>query len=227
MARTSAAKTSPARTSARGFTLLELMLVLAIVVAAASIAIPMVAGPLEGQRLLKAGDQVRAAWNRARVTAMRTGRIHAFRFQLQTNLYVIEPVASPEDYLESGVQQFGPGGLAAGPQQPVPPFAAAQGPAGMSADGLLQPKEIGDNVVFVNVASQIDLRSSRVLEQMQNAGDMGAISEPILFYPDGTSSTAQLLLSNDRQEDFVVVKLRGLTGMAYVSSLLTAEELPQ
>ncbi len=38
---------------------------------------------------------------------------------------------------------------------------------------------------------------------------------PIYFFPDGTSSTAQVLLSNDRNE-IVRVYLRGLTGMVRV-----------
>ena len=60
--------------------------------------------------------------------------------------------------------------------------------------------------------------------QRIGAGQGGA-ADPILFYPDGTSATARIVLGNSRNH-FVVVELRGLTGIARSSDLLTAEELP-
>ncbi|NLF73363.1 MAG: hypothetical protein GX575_30365, partial [Candidatus Anammoximicrobium sp.] len=46
---------------------------------------------------------------------------------------------------------------------------------------------------------------------------------PIVFYPDGSTSDASVLLTNERC--FVQVALRGLTGMVRVSELISSEEL--
>ena len=50
------------------------------------------------------------------------------------------------------------------------------------------------------------------------------MSAPIFFYPDGTSSTARLFVKNQR-ERYVKLTLRGLTGVVYVSGLLSGEQL--
>lgn len=56
---------------------MELMLVLAILVAVAGLVMPALQGPLNDQRLLKSADLVRAQWTKARVTAMKKiGRAH-------------------------------------------------------------------------------------------------------------------------------------------------------
>lgn len=210
------------------------MLVLAVLVAVAAIVIPNLGTNYEGYRLKKAGEQVRVAWNRARVQAMRSGRIHVFRCETGTNQYVIQPVMGIDDYLESGglSDQWG----AAGTYGDV-----------SDAAGTIQMQSLDERVAFVNVAARIDLRSARVLNQIQQVGGalgggmgggmggamssqvmggQGQASSPILFYPDGTSSTAQLLLTN-QQEQFVVLQLRGVTGLAAVSDLLSVDEVQQ
>ena len=63
------------------FTLVEVMLVLALLVVIGALIWPAVKGPFEGQRLRKAGDQVRAEWTRARTRAMKSGRTQVFQFQ--------------------------------------------------------------------------------------------------------------------------------------------------
>jgi hypothetical protein len=45
---------------------------------------------------------------------------------------------------------------------------------------------------------------------------------PIYFYPDGTSSSAQLVLWNDRQQ-LIRVHLRGITGTSQVGELERAD----
>jgi hypothetical protein len=54
-------------------------------------------------------------------------------------------------------------------------------------------------------------------QQTPSLGDSGdGWSEPILFYPDGTTSNARLMLVNDRNRTLRLV-LRGLTGTVTVS----------
>ena len=193
----------------KGFTLLELTLVMAILVAVAAIATPVALGIWDGHRLIKTGDEVRAIWNRARVSAMRSGQIQVFRYLSLTNEYVVDAFQSDDAYLESSTLQ-------ADPMASMAPTATRT----LSSE----------RVKFFSLSAQSDLRSVRVEEQLQTQGmgqqPGGALSDAIFFYPDGTSSTARLVLGND-EEQFVVVQLRGLTGLAEVSSLLSFEELPQ
>jgi hypothetical protein len=65
-----------------------------------------------------------------------------------------------------------------------------------------------------------DISSSNQILAMQPEVGQGPWSPPILFYPDGTTSDASLLLSNEDQV-IVRVTLRGLTG---VSSIVDVEE---
>ena len=48
-------------------------------------------------------------------------------------------------------------------------------------------------------------------------------SDPIFFYPDGTTSDAQLTLKNDQGRS-VELNLRGLTGTVDVGDILSVEE---
>ena len=53
-----------------------------------------------------------------------------------------------------------------------------------------------------------------------------AWSEPIYFFPDGTTTTVRLLLRNEH-EFYIILDLRGLTGITTVSDVMTVDELPR
>ena len=76
-----------------GFTLVELLLVLALAVVLASLAAPSLSGTLARVRLDAAADQVRDAWNEARLEAIRTGRPVAFQCQLGAGRYTLSNLA--------------------------------------------------------------------------------------------------------------------------------------
>src|SRR6266496_1137126 len=67
--------------SRRAFTLLEVMLVMAILVAVAAVAWPQIHRAYESVRLRKAADQVQAGLSHARVEAMSSGVTQVFRFE--------------------------------------------------------------------------------------------------------------------------------------------------
>jgi hypothetical protein len=86
-------------------------------------------------------------------------------------------------------------------------------------------KHLPEGIVFV--ASDTTQEAREVLavqgtNALQNQDD--SMSSPIFFYPDGTSSTARLFVKNPR-ERYVKLSLRGLTGVVYVSDLLSGEEV--
>lgn len=206
------------------FTLIELLLVLAIVVAIMAVAMPAIHAPLENYRLRKAAELIQARWAKARNEAIRSGQTMVFRFQQNQNLFQIAPWITDADLVESSL-------LAGDANLQSLAFAPAAG-TGMAVGGgttitsaLVKLEELPENVIFVGFDSAATPRDVAVASQMQ-AGSFSSDgwSAPILFYPDGTSSTVRLVLANSRGQ-FIMIKLRGLSGVGEISDLLTAEEL--
>ena len=80
----------PKRTTS-GFTLLELIIVLAVMIAVAAMSLPMLQRSFSGQKLDKGGDLVRAHMGRARVKAIRNGEIYAFYYQVEGPAFRVGP----------------------------------------------------------------------------------------------------------------------------------------
>jgi Tfp pilus assembly protein FimT len=80
--------------------------------------------------------------------------------------------------------------------------------------------KLPEGVVFYRAEKVVDARTA----QMEGAG--GNTAPQIFFYPDGTTSTAQVLLANN-QERYVRVELRGLTGVAKMDDVISADEVQQ
>jgi type II secretion system protein H len=73
--------TSQTRNSRSGFTLLETIVVLAILVLVAAMSFPAFDSWLQNQRLSDAVDEVRTNWVKARAHAMQEGRVYRFSWQ--------------------------------------------------------------------------------------------------------------------------------------------------
>jgi len=174
-------------------TLLELVLVLAVLVMIAALAVPALDRPLAAQRLKSAADLVRSTLTKARVEAMRGGEVQLFRFLPETGEYQVERFAG----LEGAVEQSG--------------FAAA------NLSGILP-----EGNLFV-AADRAETARDQALEMSQAsaAGEAGW-SQPIMFYADGTTSTALLLLRGEYGMS-VELSLRGLTGGVQVSEVYVDE----
>ena len=80
-----------------GYTLLELLLVMAILVLMAGIAYPTLAGMYRDVRVKAAADQVRGAWTEARANAIEDSEAYRFSVQPGTGKYRIAP-DSPESW---------------------------------------------------------------------------------------------------------------------------------
>lgn len=202
------------RTSRRALSLLEMMLVLAVLVAVGAMVLPALHGPLDDQRLLKSADLIRAQWTRARVTAMKNGRMYVFRYVTATDQYAVEPWSGEVDATEASQEA-----LTLDTQQSLatdPEIDQKRHLLGVAGQRL------PEGVQFFLGETQADTR-------LDQAGTDGAVATgdstvpPIVFYPDGSTSDARLVLTNERL--FVEITLRGLTGMVRVSELLTSEEL--
>jgi len=198
-------------------TLLELMLVLALLVVFGTMSMPAFRMALDNHRLRQGAELVRIEWNKARLKAMRTGQIQMFRYAVQSSSCQVMPYYSQQDWLEADAAHATGGGVA-GANLP-PPMATA------GADQAMQgERALPEGVVFVQGEVEANQRSYDIQQQLQGGQPSGV---PVLFYPDGTTYDARVVLTNQYERLFVVVSLRSLTGMTRVSNLLSSDELQQ
>lgn len=77
------------RRSNRGFTLVELVVVLAIMALGAALVLPSLSGPLSSARFRQGGAEMKAAMTQARARAAATGRTRSVRIDLDRGEYGI------------------------------------------------------------------------------------------------------------------------------------------
>lgn len=204
----------------QGFTLLEMLLVLGLVVALAALAWPALRGPLSQTRLREGARSLRVALAQARLEAMQAGTVCHLRYQPGAGAYELE-VLSADDVLEPGTW--------AADQRPaapaMPPAVAAAAPTidGRSDEpgaAMRRRFVLPEGVVFA--APGDDARGPSTLAADTSHPD--AWAPPIRFFPDGTASPARFVL-RDAAGAQVVVSLRGLTGITRTSEIVTIEEL--
>jgi prepilin-type N-terminal cleavage/methylation domain-containing protein len=199
-----ALKNRPARAARSGVTLLEIILVMAIVAFFATLALPGFDRIFAAQRIDKSAEIVRAEMGRARVQAIRTGKVFAFVYNEGRSELAVRQF---DQLVQAGsIEHFQrPGG---GP---------GQSPAADVRDGNMDysNERLPRGVRFVAGQAIADIRSQ--FESDAAGGGAGKL-KPILFYPDGSSQDAQIVLANERG-DAVRVVLRGLTGSARVVRL--------
>src|SRR5262245_56086263 len=156
-----------------GYTLMEILLVLAIIVIAAAAVGPSLRGVARGAALKSAANDVRAALTRSHVLAMKTGRIHAFQYELGGSKFKIEPWIGDDDALEN---RTGDDTGAVAPQSPA-----------------AREQTLPDDIKFALGDAAVESRGERVEQELSTVGGSGSgvtWSRPILFYPDGTTSDA-------------------------------------
>ena len=203
-----ASSISPARAGGRrGFTLVEILVVLAVIVLVSAMAVPLIRKPLLRREVQSAADSVRTELFHARIGAMRSSHVYTFQYQPGSGTYRVSPQDQPSSQTDDASQP------------------AAQDPA--LADGEHQPSEDGslpDGIRFMADDSPdpdaADATSTAVAQDGDsgNGGEGGnGWSDPILFYPDGTTSDARLIVASGR--GFAVhIRLRGVTGNVVVGN---------
>jgi prepilin-type N-terminal cleavage/methylation domain-containing protein len=200
----------------RGYTLIEMLLVLALLVVIASMAAPALNGVMQRAKLTSAGDSVRVDLTRAHVKAMKTGRIQVFRYELGGRMYRLQPWIGGDDDLETNLPSSTAGeGLG---------MSNVEG--GASAD-TGEEKELPEGTMFVAGEAAEESRGMAVSEAA--AGDMsggGNWSPPILFYPDGSSSDAFIVVA-DEFERGMRISVSGLTGSTTVGPVAPLDTLIQ
>jgi prepilin-type N-terminal cleavage/methylation domain-containing protein len=193
------------------FTLLELLLVIAILAALACMTMPKWGMLLNDRRLMRAGDQVRSSVARLRVEAMRSGRVIMLEGMLEGDSLRAKPFYSATDATEA-IDQTGTGSeLLSGADQ-VSAVVVEQD------ESAIETIELPDEITVTGV-SVVSAARGMEIEELTVPDQGEGWSRPVLFYPDGSTSTALISMAHPTMGR-IVVKIRGITGDATVSEVL-------
>ncbi|HXT57107.1 MAG TPA: prepilin-type N-terminal cleavage/methylation domain-containing protein, partial [Pirellulales bacterium] len=214
------------RSPMRGaFTLLELLLVLALLGMMLAISWPSLNRSLDTQRLKRGADLVRTHLLRARTKAMISGEIFSFRFQTDTGHFRVEQQSNLSGTLDSA--SMGQGGASGGGMTggggsagaSTAPSAGAQSGAATTIAAPPIDEELPEGVRFQSADVGTDPRSGSIATNNQSSSISDAAwSRPILFFPDGTATRATIVVLGQRERS-IVVELRSLTGGVKVGEI--------
>ena len=202
----------------RAFTLFEMLLVLSILVVALSVAVPTYEGMITSRRIFNSIENVRLELQRARLEAIKTGQAQAFRCQVGQSQFTIQPWLKASDSIEASagatiITELG---------QAIDTASTSSGVVSNMADPTAGQKLLEEGVLFASADILNDMRSlseQSTSDSMQTA--MSGWSQPILFYPDGSTTTAHIVVQDARGRR-MAVQLRGLTGEAKVIEVASA-----
>lgn len=204
-----------------GFTLLELLLVLALIVLIGAIVAPKLDEVFERQKLKASANELRLQWDRARLEAMRTGQAQVFQCQVGTGEYNIKPLVLQSDTADAGAGatvMTGAGNL-----------VETQASGFFTAANLAEDEQetLEEKITFVSCRVASDMRAYAIAQEAQSTGSSASndvttqtIAHQVVFYPDGSASTAEVQIKNERG-DVQGVRMRGLTGHCRILSIST------
>ena len=231
-----------------GFTFVEVILVLVILILIASLAIPAMRGTLAQQQLKYSANLIRGEWREAQVRAMEEGQIFCMRAKIGGSTIIISRVL--DAHFTAGLSSRQTSRRFDANHQ-LDPFEKG-GFTGDAYDFILRDPEsaikdnntiiieLPDTVVVADVIVVVEERAAFYLgltapgettSKMDGSeeyyeieaimtgeirlgetpGKDGMWSSPIFFYPDGSTTTAAMLLKNEAGR-CIEIRLRGFTG---------------
>lgn len=193
----------PSPSALRGFTLMEMLLVLSILVLAATMAFPALNRLYLEHKLQEAAQVVQSKLATARVHALDEGVPYQFLFELNGSRFLIIP-EEPDAQATAGT-----GSGSAGLVEVVQPRWKYTGNVEQGITFEAAPSTLGTG--HVDKAWLTGLADSDKLDDVVWA-------TPISFYPDGTSSGGEVQVA-DTCEEFIRLSIRALTGGVLVSPI--------
>ena len=199
----------------RGFSLVELLIVMAVLAAVAGLVLPSMRGPLDKSRLTGAAKELQASLAKARSLAIRESSQVVFRYEISGDRYIIERGSRPVDAMITVLEDASgatttPSGLATeSAEAPTPPMDD-------TGEGNLISMTLREGRLPVGVTFAEPVASASITSE-PSAASLRRWSDPIRFEPSGRAQDATIRVAGQR--NFVVdVTLRGLTAMASYSA---------
>lgn len=165
---------------------------------------------------------------------MSTNSVRIFRFEIEGNKFRIDAQSADSNSLQTGVA-VDP--LATDSVQLLLAKEAANSNNTSNQTGYSDYTDniLPKNIVFVASQTVVDERATAMMNYVSQTGNTantmpaGAStdarsgwSDPIFFYPDGTTSTARLILRN-KEGMTIELLLRGLTGVVKVGQITASD----
>jgi prepilin-type N-terminal cleavage/methylation domain-containing protein len=197
------------------FTLVELLLTLAILASLAALVVPSFGVLLSDRRLARAGDQLRVEMMQTRLLAMRTGRTQILQVRAGASEARVKPWFDMNDLTEAVDQTGASSALLTGGNASPAAFQT------MDPTSVTKAIELPPEILIAEAKVEATQRSY-MIDTQAVAESAEGWSQPILFYPDGTTSTAAVTFTQ-AEAGRVIVVLRGLTGEVIVSEVLAAD----
>ena len=191
-----------------GFTLLELLLVLAVLVTLASLSWPQMMRYMEENALKQSVETVRRELAATRIMAIESGLTYQFRFEPTSQAFVVLPFDRPE--------------TVATDSQTASPSKVKTGTGRLSSDCQFEPAT--DKSGQLMGGQRLD---DIWLAMLQDGAlyTQTVWSQPILFRPNGESQDARLVV-RDKVGNTIELTVRGLTGAVRVQRMRRPDVQP-
>lgn len=237
----------------RAFTLLEIILVLALIAIAAALLMPSVNAAFATYHLERAAEDVQYRIAHTRLQAMELGVPYAFTYRAENDQFMTwacEPLTVTGLYGTGVTSTAAASAVASGdaydrhfyelndkPDNREFRFLASSLDEALTAMGLdyearslMAATTSAESVAASSVLSQQKLGlvagSTRSVASLQIPGlQLGDVIEPIVFEPDGSADRDAIIRVADRSNRYVEITVHGLTGAITSSGALSVQNL--
>ncbi|HXY37789.1 MAG TPA: type II secretion system protein [Planctomycetaceae bacterium] len=204
------------RASRAGYTLLELLLVVGILMICAGAVAPSVMGMLANYHLKEGVQKAQAALAATRVHAVDATSTYQFRYEPGGRHFLAIPVDT--DALSSPGPAMAPNGTSLAPSM----FEAGLLPEGLSFQASASGATPSPAQTQAQMPAANDPGWTAALAHVPDTHDFAQVnwSDPICFHPDGTASDATFTVVDTRGIGYRFT-IREITGEIFVHSLET------
>lgn len=202
-----------------GFTLVEILLVLAVLVVFAGMTVPSVMRMFSQQKITGSAERVREAIASARFRAIESGIIYQFCCEANGQRYVVVPFEP--DHVNSSSGQSGP----------VTLLSRASGnlPKGLVFSSTVIKTMSSSSMSNSTTSPAISAPSHKLapgsLDGLPKASDLAGAnwSIPILFNPEGSANADIEITISDAASQHVKLHVRAFTGAVSMERLVTGK----
>jgi Tfp pilus assembly protein FimT len=178
-----------------------------------TIAVPTYDALVVGRRIKVSADKIALAMQRTRVEAIQTGQAQVFRFNMGGSEYTVQPWLTMNDSTDAG-----PGATITTETGITVETDDRTGAMTTVATQDDSQQQLEEGVIIESVQTQGDSRNMIAQQEAGMAMSTTSWSAPVVFYPDGSSTTAEIILQSPRGTRRAI-QLRGLTGRPEVKEL--------